>query len=73
MKVTISQIAPHPQGLVLGVRIEHEKAGWVRFSTTVLVSSELTRMERVWLLDMLNGARDDVLDYVDEELPIDWK
>jgi hypothetical protein len=62
MKVTVTQIAPHPQGLRLGLRIEHEKAAWIRFATTVLLVEELTTEERGTLYHAMNKAIDDFLD-----------
>lgn len=62
MKVTLTQIAPHPQGLALGLRIEHEKAGWIRFATTVLLVEELPQEERKTLFEALNRAVDTYLD-----------
>jgi len=62
MKVTISQVAPSPQGLRLGLRIEHEKAGWIRFGTTVLLLEDLTYAERGYVTDWLNGRAVEVED-----------
>lgn len=56
MKVAITQVAPHPQGLRLGLRVEHEKAGWIRFETTVLLVDQLSIFERQSLLSALDGA-----------------
>lgn len=57
MKVTITSTTPSKQGLHLGLRIEHEKAGWVRFATTVLVAGSLNYRERQMILDWLEDAR----------------
>jgi hypothetical protein len=59
MKITVSQVAPSPLGLRLGLRVEHEKAGWVRFDTTVLVLDRLTYAERAFLTNWLNDSRRD--------------
>jgi hypothetical protein len=68
VKITLSQIAPHPQGLLLGLRVEHEKAGWIRFCTTVLLVNELPLSERKTLYEALNKAVDDYLDTEQELL-----
>lgn len=57
MKITVSQIAPSREGLRLGLRIEHEKAHWVRFGVTVLALDRLTYAERQLLLSWLEDAR----------------
>ncbi|HKN46200.1 MAG TPA: hypothetical protein VJW23_19995 [Propionibacteriaceae bacterium] len=67
MKVTITSAAPSTQGLRLGLRIEHEKAGWIRFATTVLVVKDLTYGERAYLTEALNRFEQE-LDDVDEPL-----
>lgn len=56
MKVTITGASPDPQGLRLGLRIEHERAGWVKFDTTVLVCDRLSVFERASLLSALDHA-----------------
>jgi hypothetical protein len=68
MKITVSQIAPSRKGLRLGLRIEHEKAGWVRFATTVLLLDSLTYAERQMLLSWLEDSprQDDW----DEDIPL---
>lgn len=68
MKVTITQIAPHPQGLSLGLRIEHEKAGWIRFGATVLLVNDISLQERKTLYEALNRAVDEYLDTEQELL-----
>lgn len=82
MKVTISQVAPTKSGLRLGLRIEHEKAGWVRFATTVLLLDRLTYSERAMLLAWLENTRsaenwedDDPLFILhhDAPTPVDWR
>lgn len=62
MKVTVTQMSPTPSGLRLGLRVEHEKAGWIRFAATALVISDLSREERAVLLKALNHVVDEVLD-----------
>lgn len=56
MKVTITDVVPDPHGLRMGLRIEHEKAGWVRFGVTLLVVDRLTFFERQALLSALDHA-----------------
>jgi hypothetical protein len=68
MKITVSQVAPHPQGLVCGLRIEHERAGWVRFATTVLVTAQLDEESRATLTAALNRADDTDSRYEDVAL-----
>lgn len=70
MKVIISQAAPHPQGLRLGLRIEHEKAGWVRFSATVLVVEELSTEDRAALTFALDRARYRSHEDLSQETPL---
>ena len=70
MKVTVTQIAPHPQGLRLGLRIEHEKAGWVRFGATVLLVNTISVEERRSLYEALNRLVDEYLDTEQLELDI---
>lgn len=67
MKVTITSAAPSTQGLRLGLRLEHEKAGWIRFATTVLVVKDLTYAERAYLTEQLNAFSYE-LDEEDEPL-----
>lgn len=55
MKVTISQAAPTPSGLVLGLRVELQNAGWIRFATTVLVVDDLDLASRQALTAALNN------------------
>lgn len=63
LKVTVSGVAPSPQGLRLGLTIEHEQAHWMRFATTVLVLDTLTYAERQFLLEFLEDyPRDRELD-----------
>lgn len=56
LKVTVSHIAPTSQGLVLGLQVEHKKAGWMRFCTTVLAVNDLTYGERQMLMQWLEDA-----------------
>lgn len=58
IKVTVSQVAPSPEGLLLGVVVEHTKAKWMRFSTCVLAPKHLTYAERQYLLAFLEGYAD---------------
>lgn len=58
IKVTVSQIAPSPEGLLLGVVVEHTKAKWMRFTTCVLAPRILTYAERQYLLAFLEGYTD---------------
>jgi len=54
MKITVTSILPHPSGLVLGLRVEHEKAGWIRFATTVLLIDAVNDDACATLTDALN-------------------
>lgn len=56
MKVTITGAAPDPQGLRLALRIEHEKAGWIKFDQTVLICDRLSYVDRASLLSALDHA-----------------
>lgn len=71
MKVTITSTTPSNQGLHLGLRIEHEKAGWVRFATTVLVASSLNYRERQMILDWLEDAREPLESELDTPFALD--
>lgn len=42
MKVTVDSAAPSERGLRLGLKIQHEKAGWIRFAGTVVLYEQLT-------------------------------
>lgn len=68
MKITITDSHPTPSGLRLGLRVEHEKAGWIRFATTVLVVDRLSFESRQAVVQALNEARDDWLDSEQEVL-----
>lgn len=76
MKVTITGAAPTAQGLRLGLRIEHEKAGWIRFSATTLVVHSLTFGERCALMKALTRAAEDLdrehVDLEEDPLPLVW-
>lgn len=56
MKVTITGAAPDPQGLRLALRVEHEKAGWIRFEITTLIVDRLSIFERQSLVSALDHA-----------------
>lgn len=72
MKVTITSTAPSQGGVRLGLRIEHEKAGWIRFCSTVLLINDLKMHEREWLVAALNHGADPDRFVEDLELPLDW-
>lgn len=69
MKVAVTKVTPHREGLYLGLVIKHEKAGWVRFATTVLVVDDLSPLERRMILHALSKSRDQVLD-TEVEVPL---
>lgn len=72
MKVTITSAAPIRGGLRLALRIEHEKAGWIRFNTAVLLVSDLSLIEREYLTAALDHAASEE-SYADQEsLALDW-
>jgi hypothetical protein len=56
MKITVVGISPHPKGLLCGLRVEHERAGWIRFATTVLVVDEMDKESRQAIVALLNRA-----------------
>jgi len=56
MKITVTQVAPSKRGLLLGLKLEDEKHGWVRFAMTVLVAEDLKYHERQLLLSWLEDA-----------------
>lgn len=56
MKVTVTGVSPHRDGLRLGLTVEHERAGWVRFTTSVLVVDRLSIWERESLMSALDHA-----------------
>lgn len=56
MKITVTSVCPTPQGVRFGLRVEHEKAGWVRFATTVLLVDALTNDDRRALTKALDSA-----------------
>lgn len=55
-KITVSQIAPSREGLRLGLIVEHEKAGWIRFAVTTLAPNQLSWSERQLLLSFLEDS-----------------
>lgn len=61
IKVTVNQIAPSPQGLVLGLTVEGEKRSWIRFTTTVIAVSELKASERAWIYEALLKAENEIM------------
>lgn len=62
MKITITQAIPSPSGLRLALRVEHEKAGWIRFSTAVLLVEKLDLESRQYITQCLNTYMDEFLD-----------
>lgn len=63
-KVTITGAVPHPDGLRLALRVENEKAGWLRFAAAVLVVQSLDVPSRA----ALTKALDTYWSGVDEDL-----
>lgn len=45
IKVTVNEAIPTPEGVLLGLTVEHARAGWVRFTTTMLFTHELSPEE----------------------------
>lgn len=72
LKITVDQASPSPSGLRLGLRVEHTKAGWVRFATTFVVYDELTNEMRQALTRFLNAAAEGRDESLDDHLPLDW-
>ena len=72
MKVTVSTATPSPSGLRLGLRVEHEKAGWVRFATSVLLYDDLDAESIQAITYWLNHRCDAEREDLDEALPLDW-
>lgn len=70
LKITVDQAAPSPSGLVLGCRVEHDKAGWIRFGVAMLVVDNLSSDCRAALVEALNGAHMRVLDTEPEDEPL---
>lgn len=68
MKITVTDILPSTKGLVLGLRVEHEKAGWIRFATTVLLVESLDVETRRWLVRSLDRCLESDSRWVDESL-----
>ena len=65
IKVEVQTATPTPQGLRLGVRIEHEQAGWIRFNSTILLYETLGNLDRLRVIRYLESAavgRDEDLD-----------
>lgn len=70
VKITVQSVAPSDQGILLGLRIEHEKAGWIRFGCSLIVMEDLTAAERAMFVDRLNKAHLKVLDDEVEDEPL---
>lgn len=70
-KITVSQASPTPSGLRLGMRIEHEKAGWVRFSTCVILDDDLSEQELANIQRWVMRARSKKFDDLQGEF--DWE
>lgn len=71
LSITVQSVAESDKGLLLGLRVEHTQAGWIRFGVSLLVLEDLTDAERAFLTDRLNRAHMRVLDTTveDEALP----
>lgn len=71
IRITVQSLAPSDDGVLLGLRLEHEQAGWIRFGVSLLILEDLTDAERAFLVDRLNKAHMRVLDTTveDEALP----
>lgn len=72
MKVTVSTATPSPSGLRLGLRVEHEKAGWVRFCTTVVLYDDLDAESVQAITHWLNHRYDAEREGEQDALPLDW-
>jgi hypothetical protein len=70
MKITITSVSPHRQGVYLGCTISHEKAGWIRFATTVLVLEDLTSAERSIFTHALDRAAYRTREDLDDAEPL---
>jgi len=72
MKVTITGAVPIRGGLRLALRVEHEKAGWIRFNSVVLLVSDLSLMEREYLTAALDHAASEESYAEQVPLPLTW-
>ena len=72
MKVTVDKATPSPSGLRLGLRIEHEKAGWIRFATTVVLYDQLDGESVQAITRWLNQQADRSREDLDVPLDLDW-
>lgn len=68
MKITVTGTAPHPQGLMVGLRVEVQRAGWIRFATTVLIVEDLSNDDRRAITEALNKSADRVREDLDTPL-----
>lgn len=71
MKVTITSAVPTERGLRLALRVEHERAGWIRFCASVLLYDDITDESlRAIVRDL--ELRRQLADERDEPLPLSW-
>ena len=72
MKVTVTGIAVTEQGLRLGLTIQHEKAGWIRFAGSMVLYETLSAADMRSLVQWWHQSQDQAGEERDEPLPITW-
>lgn len=71
MKVTVTQVIPTKDGLRLALRIESDRAGWLRFGATAVLFEDWSDETCVQVTRWLNRRHDQACE-ADEPLPLNW-